>query len=261
MYDHTLPRTKRERIRELVLAKSATKDIVEEVNTTKEYVYKERGKLRREGLLVTHQSLSISNGQNEITMVKGERDRPLGLDRINDYDIPPLDKKNLMLMYDAFEQQKTPAYVTTKYGIHPEISHKEFERYLTMNSRNPYALQVKLTSGISNAPPQIQSIIDKSTKALLTNDEITSTIEFKIWNQAYSCIRDILLNTDYNLPPGLERAKCRICKAPQPGLIYDRSTYLGSVAQTMLNNPCLRCQSIEKEIYSQGMPNNRSPNF
>jgi hypothetical protein len=49
--------------------------------------------------------------------------------RINDYDIPPLDKKGLMIMCEAFEQQKTPAYVTTTYGIHPEISEKEFARF------------------------------------------------------------------------------------------------------------------------------------
>ena len=58
-------------------------DIVDEVKTTKEYVYKEKGKLKQEGLLVTQQSLSVSNGQNKITVVK---DQPhlmdnVGLDR------------------------------------------------------------------------------------------------------------------------------------------------------------------------------------
>ena len=114
MTHHTSPNTKRQRIRDLILSEAKIEDIVDEVKTTKEYVYKERGKLKQEGLLVTHQSLSISNGQKELNIVKddpqlGENENfggPMTPYRINDYDIPPLDKMGLMLMYEAFESRK-----------------------------------------------------------------------------------------------------------------------------------------------------------
>ena len=63
-------------------------------------MYKERGKLKREEILVTHQSFSTSNGQSEITVVEDQprlmeyvdHDRSGTIHRVNDYDIPPLDK-------------------------------------------------------------------------------------------------------------------------------------------------------------------------
>ena len=38
--DHTLPKPLRQRIRELILAHAETKDIVDQLKTSKEYVYK-----------------------------------------------------------------------------------------------------------------------------------------------------------------------------------------------------------------------------
>ena len=224
--DHTLPKPLRQRIRELILAQAATKDIVDQLKTSKEYVYKERGKLKREGLLVTHQSLSTSNGQSEITVVKDQphlmeyvdHDGSGTIHRVDDYDIPPLDKKNLMSMYDEFQNQKGPAYVTAKHGIHPETSQKEFERFLVMNSRDPYDLQNKLTANISDAPPEIQSIINKSTqRILLTNDEIMSIIIFKMRSYAGSRVQNVVSNTHLDVPQGLKRVTCMICLRPFAG--------------------------------------------
>ena len=47
---HTSPNSKRQRIRELIISEDKIEDIVNEVKTTKEHVYKEKGKLRQEGL-------------------------------------------------------------------------------------------------------------------------------------------------------------------------------------------------------------------
>ena len=71
MSNHTLPQTKRQRIR-ADPCRAKLNDIIDEVGTTQEYVYKERGRMKREGLLVTHQSLSISKGKREITVVKDQ---------------------------------------------------------------------------------------------------------------------------------------------------------------------------------------------
>ena len=43
MSNHALPRTKRQRIRELILAEAKLNDIIDEVGTTQEYMSKKRG--------------------------------------------------------------------------------------------------------------------------------------------------------------------------------------------------------------------------
>ena len=104
MTRYTSPNSKRQRIRDLILSEAKVEDIVDEVKTTKEYVYKERGKLKQEGLLVTHQSLSVSNDQNKITVVKNQPhlmdnvdpERTVPIDPVNDYDISRLNKNELM---------------------------------------------------------------------------------------------------------------------------------------------------------------------
>jgi len=155
-------------------------------------------------------------------------------------------------MYDDFEHQKGPAYVTAKHGIHPEIVQREFERFLTMKSRDPYDLQNKLTSGISNPSPQIQSIVDKSSSTLLTNDEIISIIEFKMGNYAYSYTRDLVWNPTQILPLGLERVICRICHNQQVGVIYDRNTNVGFYAKQALGDHlCNSCKSVQNDISPQ----------
>jgi len=66
--------TKKDMIRELTIADALPQEIANQLNTTPEYVYKERGKLRREGKLVTHQSLSITDGTHSIAVAKGPTD-------------------------------------------------------------------------------------------------------------------------------------------------------------------------------------------
>lgn len=256
--DHTLPKSLRQRIRELILAQAATKDIVDQLKTSKEYVYKERGKLKREGLLVTHQSLSTSNGQSEITVVKDQPHLMEYVDHdgsgtvhcVNDYDIPPLDKKNLMSMYEEFQNQKGPAYVTAKHGIHPETSQKEFERFMVMSSRDPYDLQNKLTANISDAPPVIQSLINKSSQhVLLTNNEIMSIVTFKMRSYADFLIQNLVSDTLLDLPPGLDRVTCMICHRPFTGVVYDKNSEIGPFVEYNLNNfLCESCKSLREDI-------------
>jgi len=257
MSNHALPRTKRQRIRELILAEAKLNDIIDEVGTTQEYVYKERGRMKREGLLVTHQSLSISKGKREITVVKDqphlvenvELHRSIASDRVNDYDIPPLNKNDLKAMYEDFENQKGPAEVTANRGIHPQITLKEFERYLKMKSRDPYDLQKRLTAGISNSSPEIQSIVDKSLRTLLTNDEIISIFKHQKWTFAYSYVRDTVLSPTTYLPLGLNRIICRTCHKQLPGVVYSKTTYAGLHTQQIVGLfMCDTCRAIQSEL-------------
>ena len=165
-------------------------------------------------------------------------------------------------MYEAFEQQKTAAFVTAKYGIHPEISQKEFERFSKMKSRDAYLLQDMLATGISNASPEIQSIVNKSSSTLLTNDEIMAIINNKMWNYAYSFTRNVVINPANYLPQGLERVRCRICHKQQAGVIYNRDTTVGSYAQLVLNYMCLSCRALQNDLAaqsSQSSPVNETP--
>ncbi len=257
---HTEPKTKTERIRELINEGLEPRKVANTVGTSREYVYKEKGRMKRGGILIERQSLSIADGVNGITIVKDQgdpgKDQLVSIDRVNrefgEYDIAPLDNNGMKSMYNAFLNGSGPAKVTAEFGIHPEISEREHQRFLTMNSRDPFDLQNKIVGGISNASSEIQAIIDKSKGNLLTNDELLFVINFKIGNFAYLNIRDTVLNPAINVPYGVQRPKCRICKAMQPGTIYDVSTYLGSYAQKMIDNaPCQKCKLIMDEVRSE----------
>ena len=143
-------------------------------------VYKERGKLKREGMLVTHQSFSTSNGQSEITVVKDQPRLMEYVDHdgsgtthrfffVNDYDIPPLDKKNLMSMNTRVPESEG-ACLCNSQTWHTSRNITERVRTLfVMSSRDPYGLQNTLTVNIYNAPPKIQSIINKSSQHVSTD--------------------------------------------------------------------------------------------
>lgn len=100
----TLPKTKRERIKELFLAGFDAKQIAAKLNTTRDYVYKEKGKLKKMGLAVEEQSLSVSDGSHNVTVLKSHEPTELvSLDQngitnsmsniVSDYDIPPPGEK------------------------------------------------------------------------------------------------------------------------------------------------------------------------
>ena len=264
LYDHTSPKTKAQQIRDLILAKATTKQIVEKVGTTEEYVYKERGKLRKDGLLPTHQSLTISDGINDVTLVKDqnnvERYHIEQTSSINNeegrtgrYDIPALDKNSLMSMYTAFEDNNGPGYVTAQFGIHPEISQREYQRYLTMSSRDPFDLQSRITSGIVGAPREIQAIVDKSNDNLLTNDEIVTVNNFRMYKNADFYVKKIISDPNIQLISGLGRFVCSSCHMAQAGVIFDRITEAGSFTEKYLGigHVCPTCKSIEDKVLAQ----------
>lgn len=107
-----------------------------------------------------------------------------------------------------------------------------------------------LTSDISNAPPTIQSIVNKSSQgALLTNDEIMSIILFKMRNYADSRVQDIVLDTLLDVPGGLKRVTCMICRREFAGLVYGKDSDVGSVAEHKLKNLlCENCTLLKENI-------------
>lgn len=139
--------TKKDMIRELTIAGALLKETANQLNTTPEYVYKGRGKIRREGKLVTHQSLSITEGTHNIAVAKGptdshhytggsENDFKINRGRIsnNHYDIPPLNRNELMCMYESFYKLQGSVDVIMNHGIHPELCQREFARFMDFHN-------------------------------------------------------------------------------------------------------------------------------
>ena len=107
-----------------------------------------------------------------------------------------------------------------------------------------------LTFDISNAPPTIQSIINKSSQgALLTNDEIMSIILFKMRNYADSGVQNIVSDTILDVPEGLKRVTCMICRREFAGVVYGKDTVVGSIAEYELKNLlCEKCKLLQAKI-------------
>jgi hypothetical protein len=260
----TKPKTKSERIKELLDAGLSSQEVAEKLNTTVDYVYKEKGKFKKKGLLVTSQSLSIVDGRNSITVVKDQptlekysnldhsvRTNPLN--RANDFDIPPLEKKDVMSMYASFEEKMSPSMVTAKLGVRPDISQNEYRRFLSMKSRDPFELQNRIISGLFSIPPEIQSIIDKSVAGdLLTNDELISVIDFKTTIYASQHIKNAVSNPTLFINYGLERFVCKYCHFIQPGVIFDRTTYAGSLLVALSQGHCCKnCLGLKQQAFDE----------
>jgi hypothetical protein len=165
--------------------------VAKELNTTREYVYKERGKFKKKGLLVTGQSLTITKEGNELTVFKGQpidnysnTSPPFQGDRtygIGDYDIPLVQRDDLKSMYSCFEKNMNASDVVALHGIRPDISEREYNRYLSTKSRDPMEFQNDLISDLQNTPSEIQVLTDKAGRGiLLTNSELLSIINFKM---------------------------------------------------------------------------------
>lgn len=219
----------------MTLAGFSPKDIVDEVNTTKEYVYKERGRLKADGLLITHQSLSISS-----TTKKNEQEREeknvrmtgsLEKERVNNYgiyyDLPPLSKEETKAMYQAFKNKENGADVIAKDGINPIIAQLEHDRYLHMISRNPADLQQRLISHILNPPPQIQILIAKGKTSLLDNEELLKLISFLREQSGIFSIKSALSDIFARLPDGVSRISCTSCGRQAVGVVFDRTKDAG----------------------------------
>lgn len=259
----TLPKTKKERIKELLATGLDAKQIASELNTTADYVYKEKGKLKKKKLEVMEQSLSVSDGSHNITVLS-HNGESINLDQneirnsINndksDYDIPPLDNNDVKSMYTEFMEGKNWAYVSAKYGIRPDISQREYLRCLTISSRDPLELQNRMLSRLSNPPAALQEIINKSVKGnLLTNDELLLIIDHYAKSYSSEFLKDIVAHPTIIIPSGLSRIECRLCHNLQAGVIYDDSTYAGNLTKKIVSTHhlCSNCKSLIQVAYEE----------
>jgi hypothetical protein len=240
-------------IKELLIAGRSPKEIATLLNTSIDYVYKEKGKLRRDGLMVTDRSLTIAAGSSDQTLAKESADiggHPVTdrLKGLGEFDLPPLGKADLMSMYDSFEKNLSPSEVIIKLGIRPDICQNEHGRFLAMKSRDPFELQGKIVLGLQGAPNEIQLIINKSHRGfLLTNEELMSVINYRSQIFANQYVKDAISSPFTGIPVGLERFVCSECHQAQPGVIFDKDTYAGSNLQIPAKiHVCLNCKNKAK---------------
>ena len=261
MTDFTKPITKSERIKELLQAGWSPEAVAKELDTTREYVYKEKGKFKKQKLLVTQQSLTIADGNSEVTVIKGQ---PVG--NLNnslespedqgtgnsDYNIPPLERNDLKTMYSCFENNMGATQVVARHGIRPDISEREYTRFLSIKSRDPVEFQNSLISGIHSGPPDIQPLLDKAGRGiLLTNSELLSIISFRTTVYSNNYLQEIVSNP--KIPtPGLNRFVCRFCHLSQPGVLFDIGSYPGKFLQSLSSGHiCSVCKKIADEAYEE----------
>jgi hypothetical protein len=254
----TKPKTKSERIKELLDTGFSPLEVAEKLNTTIDYVYKEKGKLRKKGLLVSEQSITLAREGNKLTLVKGQPiDNHLnystlsGEDQIyGNSDLSPVKRDDLKSMYSCFEKKMDASEVVAFHGFRPDISEKEYNRFLSIKSRDPLEFQRSLISRIQNAPPEIQSLIDKTRLGiLLTNSELHSIIDFKMQVYASQYLLEVVSNPKIPVP-GLNRYICRYCHVPQPGVLFDKTSRPGNLLRIFSSSYiCSNCKGIADEAY------------
>ena len=264
-YEPTKPKTKSERIKELLGAGLSSQEVAEKLNTTVDYVYKEKGKLRKKGLLVTEQSITIAKEGNRLTVVKGQgvdsnsnNSPPSGEDRTyGTSNGLPVQRDDLKSLYSCFEKNMDASEVIALHGISPDISEKEYNRFLSIKSRDPFEFQDRLISELESAPselqsaPEIRSLIEKSHGTLLTNDELLSIIIFKTAVYALKYLQLAVSNPAIQTP-GLNRFVCRFCGSLQPGVLFDVGSYSGKFLQAMASgHVCSNCSKIKNEAYEE----------
>jgi hypothetical protein len=232
------------------MAGRSPKDVATLMDTSRDYVYKENGKLRRDGLMVTERTLSIRSGSND-RPTAGDSSNAGGnpttdrLKGLGDFDIPPVGKDDLMSMYDSFEKNLGPTEVITKLGIRPDISQKEHRRFLAMKSRDPFELQANIVLGLEGAPDEIQLIINKSHRGiLLTNEELMSVIHYRYQVFSNRYVKDAVSTPSIGIPVGLERIVCSQCHQVQSGVILDKNVYAGSIVHGLSKfHFCFNCKN------------------
>jgi hypothetical protein len=178
--------TKKERILKMLLDSEnnySAKDIARSVGTTEGNVFKEKSRLKAEGVL-TDQSLSVfshSVGDETLTLARAEArtlvTRPvLG----NLTDIPPLGQEDLKKMYDEFQSGKTPVEVIAANGFSPMLVEHEYNRFCRMNGLNLRSLAQEMVEVLKSSNKELSvPLLKEIGKEMITcNTDITEIVEF-----------------------------------------------------------------------------------
>ena len=142
----TTVQTKKEKIREMLSAVENynTQEIAKFVDTTPAYVWKEKSKLKTEGLMLRSQrrKVQVSERKDEVIIIPEDGRRRRSLDPYNYsphyrlLNVRELDEEGLKTLYTEMKDGKKPADIIARYGFHPEVVEKEYQRFLRLNEHN-----------------------------------------------------------------------------------------------------------------------------
>jgi hypothetical protein len=211
----------------------SAKDIARAVGTTEGNVFKEKSRLKAEGVL-TDQSLSVlshSVGDETLTLARAEartlvaRPDPGALT-----DIPPLGQEDLKKMYGEFQNGKTPVEVIAANGFNPVLVEHEFNRFRRMNGLNLKSLgheiiEVLKTTNRESSIPLLQKIEQES---ITCNTDITDLVEFasiSSYSGGQLSIIEQMKNGDSVAT--FRPFVCSICHKPMRGAMIEPESDIG----------------------------------
>src|SRR5262249_51118620 len=140
--------------------------------------------------------------------------------------------------------------VIAEHGFRPDISEREYRRFLTIKSRDPVEFQKRLISKFSEVQneTEIQPLVDKASQGLsLTNSELLSIVDIYAQVFALGYVRKVVSNPSLSVP-GVGRLLCSFCQLPQPGVLFGNSVAADFLVSRAPRYACPRCQDIESVV-------------
>ena len=213
--------------------KYSAKDIARIVGTTEGNVFKEKSRLKAEGVL-TDQSLSVfshSVGDETLTLARAEaRTLVTRPDLGTLTDIPPLGQEDLKKMYGDFRNGKTPVEVIAENGFSPVLVEHEFNRFCRMNGLNLKTLAHEIIEVLKSRDKESSTLFlhEIAKESITCNSEITELVEFASTSSysggQLSMIRQ-MKNGDSIAT--FRPFFCSVCRKPMKGALIEPESEIG----------------------------------
>jgi hypothetical protein len=186
----TTGQTKREKIREMLSAAENynTQEIAKLVDTTPAYIWKEKSKLRTEGLMFISQrkKVQVSERKDEVIMVPEDGRRRRSLDSYNYsphyrfLNVREIDEEGLRTLYTELKDGKKPADIIARYGFHPEVVEKEYQRFLRLNEHSIIGAFQKKIKPLVRSVLNIDLVEKLEKEGYLSEDDFGILIKNKL---------------------------------------------------------------------------------
>jgi hypothetical protein len=244
--------TKKDKILKMLLDKNhhSAREIARAVGTTEGNVFKEKSKLKAQGVL-TDQSFSVfshSIGDETLTLARAEARTLTRPDPGTLTDIPPLGQEDLKKMYVEFQKGKTPVEVIASNGFNPMLVEYEYNRFCRMNGLNLNSLaheliEVLKASNKGSSPFLYQEI---EQERITSNTDIKELFEFAS-TSSYSDGQLSIIKKMNNGDPVVTFRPfvCSICRKPMRGAMIEPESEIGrkllnSIGVGAVHDDCVR---------------------
>jgi len=186
----TTGQTKKEKIREMLSSAENynTQEIAKFVDTTPAYVWKEKSKLKTEGLMLRSQrrKVQVSERKDEVFIIPEDGRRRRSLDPYNYsphyrfLNVREIDEEGLRTMYSELKAGKKPADIIAHYGFHPEVVEKEYQRFLRLNEHSIIGAFQKKIEPLVRSVLNIDLVEKLEKEGYLSEDDFRELIQRKL---------------------------------------------------------------------------------